>query len=188
VVDADAGAAQIERHDEARAQVLAADRLLLSKLDIASAATAEALHGRLRELNPRAEVASFPAGEAGSMALGHWLLERRTLAARPGGHVHVHGQGQLVAASFCDQAPLLAGPLMVLIEELGDRLVRAKGFVHISGESRRGFVERAGTRTTLTYGSPWGNETPRTELVLIGEELDEAALQRRLWACRVRPD
>jgi G3E family GTPase len=188
VVDADAGAAQIDRRDEARAQVLAADRLLLSKLDIASAATVEALHRRLRALNPRAEMASFPAGEAGSMALTHWLIERRALSARSGGHGHAHGQGQLVAASFCDSAPLLAEPLMALIEELGDRLVRAKGFLHIAGESRRGFVERAGTRTTLTHGSPWGDEAPRTELVLIGEDLDEAALQRRLWACRVRPE
>jgi G3E family GTPase len=187
VVDADAGAAQIDRRDEARAQVLAADRLLLSKLDVASAATAEALHHRLRALNPHAELASFPAGEASSVALGHWLLEQRALAARPGGHVHAHGQGQLVAASFCDSAPLLSGPLMALIEELGDRLVRAKGFVHLAGESRRGFIERAGTRTTLVYGGPWGDETPRTELVLIGEDLDEAALQRRLWACRVSP-
>jgi G3E family GTPase len=63
--------------------------------------------------------------------------------------------------------------------------VRAKGFVHIAGESRRGFLERAGTRTSLGYGEPWGDEVPRTELVLIGEDLDEAALLRRLWACRV---
>jgi G3E family GTPase len=185
VVDADAGVAQLKRRDEARAQVMAADRVLLSKLDIAAAGTVELLHRRLRELNAMAEVASFPAGDGGSVALTHWLLEQRMLAAGKAGHEHAHRHGQLVAASFVELAPMVAEPLMGLIAELGDRLVRAKGFVYVAGESRRGFLERAGARTSLRFGEPWGDETPRTELVLIGEDLDEAALMRRLWACRV---
>lgn len=187
VVDSDAGIAQIDRRHEAVAQIELADRLLLSKLDIADADTVARLHRRLRELNAHAEVASFPHDESGTHALSHWLLQRRERAAPWPGRVseHGHGHGQLGAVSFSDPAPLLCEPLLLLLTELGDRLVRAKGFVHVAGESRRGFVEHAGLRTSLTFGEPWGNDVPCTELVLIGEELDEAALRRQLWACRV---
>lgn len=184
VVDAEAAIRQLERRDEVRAQIESADRLLLSKLDVALPDDVAALHTRLRMLNPHAEAASFPATEDGTNALTHWLLEHRTPLASAHGHTHVHRDGQLIAASFIEDAPLLAEPLLRLVEGLGDQLLRAKGFLNLAGERRRGFLELAGVRTTLRYGEEWGDEQPRTELVLIGEGLDEAALRRQLWACR----
>lgn len=185
LVDADAGVARLDRRDEIRAQIELADRLLLSKLDVAPPGNVEALHARLREMNPHAELASFPFTDEGQSALTHWVLDRREPGSRGHAHAtHGHPGGQLVAVSFVDQAPLLAGPVMALVHELGDRLLRAKGFLHVAGEPRRAFLELAGTRTTLRYHEPWGHEPPRTELVLIGEGLDEAALRRQLWACR----
>jgi cobalamin biosynthesis protein CobW len=96
---------------------------------------------------------------------------------------HHHG-GQLIAVTFADDAPLVGERVMAVIEALGDRLVRAKGFVHLAGEPRRGFVERAGVRTSLELRDAWGGDEPRSEIVLIGDDLDEAALRRALWACR----
>ena len=165
IVDGEAGAAQLERRDEAREQVIAADRILLSKLDVASAAAASALHDRLRQLNPDAERASFPRDDDGGMAMTGWILEPRPLrtAEAPGcGHDHVHDHdgrghhhaGQLAAAIFSDPSPLLAGPLMDFVHSLGDRLIRAKGWVRLHGESRRGVLERAGVRTELRLAEP----------------------------------
>jgi len=182
VVDGEAGAAQLERRDEAREQVVAADRVLLSKLDVAPADAVGEAHARVAALNPAAERASFPASVDGAMAMTAWLLEPRTV--RAGHHRHAHRHGQLVAAAFSDTAPLAAAPLMAYLESLGERLVRAKGFVHLAGEERRGFVERAGIRTALSLHEPWGNAERRTELVLIGDALDEGAVRRALWACR----
>lgn len=183
VVDAEAGAAQLERRDEAREQLLAADRVLLSKLDLAAEDAARATHDRIRALNPAAERAAFPQDDDGAMAMTAWLLEARAQAARPHGH-RPHRHGQLVAAVFADPAPLVAGPLLEAVEALGSRLVRVKGFVHLAGEPRRGFLERAGLRTELRLLAPWGDAPRRTELVLIGDDLDEAAVRRALWACR----
>jgi hypothetical protein len=125
-------------------------------------------------------------------ALVPWLLaesgEQRG-AARDGARGHAHGphaHGQLAAVAFSDAEPLLAEPLMQVVERLGASLVRAKGFVNVAGEPRRGFLERAGARTELRFESPWGGETPRTEIVFIGEGLDGDALRRQLWACRAR--
>ena len=186
VVDAEAGLAQLDRHEEARDQVRAADRVLLSKLDRAGAERHLVdLHRRLHALNPDAERAAFAAGDAATPGLVSWLFEparRRSPRALHGGHTHGH---QLAAATFVDDAPLAGEALLLVCQALGARLVRAKGFVHLAGESRRGFLERAGGHTTLSLGDPWGDERPLTRLVLIGEGLDEVALQRQLWACRV---
>jgi G3E family GTPase len=196
VVDAESGVAQIERHEEARAQVEAADRILLSKLDLASAAQVLAIHRVLSLRNADAERAGFPDTAEGTAALVPWLLDvavgaggsgpraRAAHAVAGAAAPHPHAHGQLVATVFTDDVPLLAEPLLQVCERLGAALVRAKGFVHLAGEPRRGFLERAGAHTTLKYAEPWGDDRPRTELVLIGDGFDEAAIRRQLWACR----
>ena len=47
--------------------------------------------------------------------------------------------------------------MLLVCASLGDRLVRAKGHVHLAGETRRGFLERAGDRTSLNLGEGSGN-------------------------------
>jgi G3E family GTPase len=196
VVDAEAAGAALERREEAREQAASADRILLSKLDRAAADAVRACHARLDELAPAAERAGFPDDDAGARAMTAWVLEPRPLRAwtqrrhGAGEHEHEHGgrghhhPGQLTAIAFADDAPLVGERVLAVVEGLGERLVRAKGFVHLAGDDRRGFVERAGIRTELTHKEPWGDAPRRTELVLIGDDLDEAAVHRALWACR----
>ncbi len=183
VVDATCAIATLARRKEAVSQVESADRLLLTKLDIAPAEAVEAVHARLEALRPDVERAAFPRTADGDQALVPWLLERRQTRARSGARA-AHHEHQVVAASFVSSEPLLASPLLALLGRLEDRLLRVKGFVHLADEPRRAYLERAGTRTTLDYGEEWADQPRRTELVLIGEGLDEAALRRQLWACR----
>ncbi|HEY0705222.1 MAG TPA: GTP-binding protein, partial [Polyangia bacterium] len=193
VVDAEAGLDVLERHSEARAQVETADRILLSKLDRADPARLPALHATLARLNPRAERAGFPDTGAGTAALVPWLIGE--LVPRPihddnhahdHVHRHPHQHGQLGVVALTESVPLSAEPLLAMCEALGANLVRAKGFVHIHGETRRMLLERAGHQLHLRPADAWAeNETRRSEIVLIGEGLDAAALERQLWACRV---
>ncbi len=199
VVDAEAGAAVIDRREEAREQLAAADRVMLAKLDVAAADAVASIHARVRELAPWAERAAFPDDVAGAMAMTAWMLERRPVRAGivrgrarderadDHGRDHHHG-GQLVAIAFAlgADAPMVADAVMEVVHGLGDALVRAKGWIAVAGDPRRAFVEKAGLRVTLRPGEPWGDEPPRTELVLIGE-LDESEVRRALWACRAAP-
>ena len=186
-VDAEAGAGQLARHEEARAQVEAADRIVLTKLDLAAPDAVVALHRELARRNPAAERASFPQTEEATAELVPWLLDVR-MSSRPraahGAHQHQHGQ--LAAIAYSDTAALLAEPLLAVVERLGPRLVRAKGFVHLAGEPRRGFLERAGLHSELRLGEPWGDDPRATEIVLIGEGLDAGAIRRQIWACRAK--
>jgi len=192
VVDGESGASAIAVREEAAAQAMAADRVLIAKLDVASPDAVRATHAMLDRHAMAAERAAFPLDDAGALAMTAWMLETRPLRAwtdhkHDHAHGHAHGQvhnPQLIAVTFSDTAPLVGERVLAVIEALGDRLVRAKGFVHLAGESRRGFVERAGIRTSLELRDPWGATPPLTELVLIGDDLDEAALRRAMWACR----
>lgn len=189
VVDASCAAATLARRHEAREQLEAADRLLLSKLDIATAEQVAQCHAALDAAAPRAERASFPGDDGGAVALTEWLLEPRA----PGtphahAHAHPHAGGQLVAAAFVDDAPLVRERLLAVMSQWAPSLVRVKGFVQLAGESELGFLELAGARLELRSAGPAAAERPgaraRTELVFIGDDLDEPALQRALWACR----
>ena len=187
VVDALAGLAHLDRFVEAREQVQDADRILISKLDLAANRDIAGLHQRLEFLNDTAERASFPNGYEGTSELVPWLLATGVprILGRKHPHVHHHHHSrQLTAATYVDEAPLLSAPLLALVQKWGPALVRVKGFVNIHGEPRRGFLERAGVSTSLRLGDPWGASSPRTELVFIGEDLDPAAVRRQLWACR----
>jgi G3E family GTPase len=195
VVDAEAGAAAVERRDEAREQAASADRVMLAKLDVASEDAVRRTHAILDAIAPHAERAAFPAGDAGARAMTSWVIEPRKLRAwteRARAHDHdasddAHGhhhRNQLIAVTFSDDAPLIGERVLACVEALGDRLIRAKGFVHLAGDERRGFLERAGIRTELRHEGAWGPGPRRTELVLIGDDLDEAAIHRALWACR----
>ena len=190
-MDAEAGLDVLERHSEARAQVTSADRILLSKLDRCDPARLPLIHAALARLQPHAERAGFPETGAGTAALVPWLLG--DLAPRPmaergrdSSHLHPHRHGQLSVVAHSDDVPLAAEPLLALCERLGDSLVRAKGFVHIHGEARRMLIERAGRQLHLRAAGEWPQGVARrSEIVLIGEGLDAAALERQLWACRV---
>jgi G3E family GTPase len=187
VVDASVGLDVLERHPEARAQVITADRLLLSKTDLADPARIRSLHDALARLNPEAERASFPSGGEGTAALVPWLLSDltpRLPRAEDEDLPAPHRHGQLQVVAFSDETPLVAEPLLAVCGRLGSALVRAKGFVHLAGEPRRAFLEHAGGRLSLERREPWPAGPRRTEIVLIGEGLDAASLQRQLWACR----
>jgi len=193
VVDAESGATAVRTREEAREQAAAADRVMLAKLDVATPDAVRSTHAILDELAPEAERASFPDDDAGNIAMTKWVVEPRKLRAWTmrkhdehddhDEHGHHHG-GQLIAVTFTEDAPLVGDRVMAVIESLGTRLVRAKGFVNLAGEPRRGFVERAGVRTSLELREDWSDAPRKTELVLIGDDLDEAALRRALWACR----
>jgi G3E family GTPase len=64
VVDAVHGMQQLDEHEEAQRQVGFADKILLSKLDVADPAVVEQLKARLARINPRAPVSTSDFGRA----------------------------------------------------------------------------------------------------------------------------
>ena len=142
-----------------------------------------------------AERASFPHDDAGALAMTAWVVEPRKLRAWTHAQAHAARSRRARTAittaasssrsTFADDAPLVGERVMAVIEQLGARLVRAKGFVHLAGE-RAPRLRRARRRSHVARATASVGQTRRgaAEIVLIGDDLDEAALRRALWACR----
>ena len=149
-VDALNAETQLDRYPESRKQAAVADRIVLTKTDLAHTAATERVRARLRELNPAA-----PIVEAGAVDLDA-LLEAGLFSTRGKGpdvarwlneaayhdHGDDHGAGRHGEniRSFClvYDEPLewepFAASLERLIEEHGAELLRVKGVLTLAGE------------------------------------------------------
>ena len=136
VVDTLHGATPLDRHPEARRQVALADRLLLSKTDIAEPSVA--LRDRLAALNPGAPMdVSREVAPATLFGGTHAADHLATLRADPASSPFVRGQHTDGIETFSLQRdrPIPALALTLLLEALaehcGARLLRLKGLVNI---------------------------------------------------------
>jgi G3E family GTPase len=132
VVDAVNGQANLDSAAEARKQVILADRLVISKTDLAETAAAERLTRGLRELNPRAAIDIAVAG-----ALDPDRMIAPVAAERSGFVAEVeHSDG---ITSFVVEAgePLAWQTFSRAMETLtalrGADLLRAKGLLNVAG-------------------------------------------------------
>jgi G3E family GTPase len=107
-VDGVNGESTLDNHEEAVKQAAVADRLLLTKVDIADAPKLEALKARLHQLNPGAPFQAIESGEieperilnAGlynpetkTADVKRWLHEEAYGHEHGGGHHHAHDHG-----------------------------------------------------------------------------------------------
>ena len=152
--DAVLGYGQLDDHAEAVKQVAMADRLILTKTDLAGEEEAARLSERLRALNPAAPIVPAVNGDVDPAAILNAGLfdaaQRKNDAARwlndeafaPGQHAHdVNRHDDSIAAfSVTIDEPVTwagyAGWTELLREFQGVNLLRVKGLLHIRGQKR----------------------------------------------------
>jgi G3E family GTPase len=168
-VDAVNGAATLDRHPEAAKQVAVADRLLVTKTDLAPAGARPALEARLEALAPLAERAEAQNGEVADDAadllsadaarpdrLASWLetaADERHHGHHECGpdcsshdHHDHHGQAHhgIRSYSFVIDEPVewtaFARWLDYVAALKGEDLLRLKGLVNVAGEPDRPLV------------------------------------------------
>jgi G3E family GTPase len=136
LIDAVAGLKNLEKAPEARKQAILADRLVVSKTDIAEGAATDKLVARLEELNPRATIDLAVAGDLDP----NCLIDsgRDFMAAQRSGFVAeaAHSDG-IVSFVMREDAPidwpLFQRAVETLIALRGEDLLRVKGLLNIAG-------------------------------------------------------
>lgn len=196
-VDACAGLATFERHPEARAQVALADRLLLTKDDIADPSDVVAVEERLRRLNPSAPILRVLHGEVDPTALfaqagepqtsaaaADWLAADSYPAPDPTSVIHAHGD-DIRAVSWTIEHPVSGAALDLWMSALmsiaGPDMLRLKGIIHIDGMPWPVAVH--GVQHVIHPAVPlrdWSGADRRTRLVLITRGFTEAELHDAL--------
>ncbi len=187
VVDAVNGARTLDAHAEAVRQVACADRLILSKTDLAEPEAIASLRAQLAALNPVAPVTDLTLDDEPESALltddptGQGSARRWLCAEVPAA-----SHGPVVAVT------IESGPvdwtrfglwLGMLLNRHGARILRLKGLVAVAGVATPVVVQ--GVQHLVhppRHLSAWPDGTARTRLVLIGHALDGALLRRSYGA------
>lgn len=204
VVDAVNGEGALDAHPEAVKQVAVADRIVLSKTDLADADRTRRLLDRLRALNPAAVVLDAAKGEATAERLlncglydpAHKIPDvKKWLAAEAYADAHSHDHGHhhhhdvnrhddhIVSFVLTANKPIPAGTLDMFLELLratyGANLLRMKGIVDVA--------EMPGT-PVVVHGvqhifhptaqlERWPDDDRRTRLVFITKDLPERTVR-----------
>ena len=156
-VDAVHGSAQLDTHAEPVKQAAVADRLVLTKTDIADGAAVEALRDRLGAVNPAAPIMVAVNGEAEPDALfdcglfnpksktpdvAGWLNEEAYAGAPGHGHPHDVNRHDDRINAFCMTVddPIKWDAFAVWLEMLlatrGENVLRIKGILNVAGETK----------------------------------------------------
>jgi G3E family GTPase len=196
VVDAVNGEATLDAHAEAVKQAAVADRIVLSKTDIAKPEQTAALRARLSTLNPAAPVIAA-ADAAPDKLFGCGLYDpdkkipdvKRWLGeeAYADHHAHHHDPNRHDAhiGSFVLTAdkPIPGGTLDMFLElvraNFGEKLLRMKGIVQVAEEPETPLVVH-GVQHVLHPPArlpQWPDEDRRTRLVFITRDLPERTVR-----------
>jgi G3E family GTPase len=203
LVDAVLGSATLDSQIEAVKQAAVADRLILSKTDIATADQVNALESRLRVLNPGAPIRRVVAGDvlpdflfggggfdpAGKIAdVADWL------AAEAAHHHHHHHHDpnrhdariHAFGLTFAEPLPWegLATWLEMLAITRGASILRMKGILNLEGEDRPVVlhgVQHVFHPPERLAAWPEGHDR-QSRLVFILRDLDRAVVEEGLAA------
>jgi G3E family GTPase len=192
VVDAVNGLANLERFPEALKQAALADRLVVSKTDLADPGP---LLARLQALNPGAAVGLSTAEASAPPEL---LLEdvhdastraaemARWTRAEPCDHYHHHPERPatfvLTAETPLDWAAFGLW-LSLLLHRHGATILRVKGLLHVRGIDRPVVIQ--GVQHLVhqpLHLDAWPDGMPRTRLVVIGTGIERTAIERSFRA------
>jgi len=181
--------------NEAVEQVAFADRILLNKTDLVSEDDLERVEGRLRAINQFAPVHRTVQSNASveSVLDIHGFDLTRTLEMSPeflsvgGRHQH---DASVTSLSIVQPGELdfemVQDWVHTLLQTRGPSVYRMKGVLSVA-ETRQKFVFQAVHMIFKWVGDEsWGADEPRvSKLVLIGRDLDHAALRAGFAACVV---
>ena len=189
-VDAVTGDGTLAREDVSQKQVAVAERIVLTKLDLASASE-PALRARLRSLNPGAPIVTadhghiaehdlFAAGPydatTKSIDVQRWLSDGAWLSDHAHGHSHSHDT-DIESCAIVLGRPIRAVVLTLFLEALAEHcgadLLRLKGIVDIAESPDRPVVIHG---VQHVFHAPawlerWPSDDRRSRLVIIGRRI-----------------
>jgi G3E family GTPase len=170
-------------------QVAVADIVILNKIDLVDAATRAALHEWVRRIVPNARILEAMHAEVPlELLLGSDALPHQRHAHHhdhDDAHHHDHGT-QFQTWSYEATRPFALKAVRDVLKTLPTGIFRAKGVLWIAEKpERRALLHLVGSRVQLTFGEPWRDTPPQSQLIGIGlpEAVNPDDLTQRFAAC-----
>ena len=184
--------AQLDEHHEAQEQVGFADRILLTKTDLASPEAVQALRQRLSSINRRA---SIHESQHGKVALKEILNIRgfnltAILDIEPeflSDVTHEHDE-DVTSFVFSEKRAMDVASieefLSAIVQVYGTRMMRYKGILNIQGQDRRVVFQGVHMLMGTDLEAPWlASEERSSKMVFIGRDLPKDVLTDGLLLC-----
>lgn len=183
LVDAVHADDQMNQFTLAQSQVGYADRILLTKTDVAQ--DAEKLCERLTRINARAPIYTVTHGDIDLEHLFNtngFMLEENVIQPKPRFHFMADKQNDITSIVVELNYPVDISDVSRVMENLlldfADKLLRYKGMLWIDGEPNRLLFQGVQRLYSADWDRPWGDETPHSVLVFIGVQLPEAEIRQ----------
>jgi G3E family GTPase len=183
LVDAVHADDQMNQFTLAQSQVGYADRILLTKTDVAQ--ETEKLRERLTRINARAPIYTVTHGDIDLENLFNtngFMLEENVIQPKPRFHFIADKQNDITSIVVELDYPVDISDVSRVMENLlldfADKLLRYKGMLWIDGEPNRLLFQGVQRLYSADWDRPWGDETPHSVLVFIGVQLPEAEIRQ----------
>ena len=217
LVDSVNGGLQLDQHPESVKQAAIADRILMTKTDLAQPAAVETLRQRMARINPGAYLFTVVRGaiaphelfgaelhdaRAAGEDVTRWLREEAfTRAERHHGHQHrrhdhhtpdVNRHDEHIRA-FCiyHEEPVSTAGLMMWLGMLaalrGANLLRVKGLLNVEGRPVAVNAVQTLIHEPVTLEN-WPDGDRRSRLVFITRDMERAAVEKTLAVLRLQSD
>ncbi len=201
LVDAVNGMAQLDRQREAVKQVAVADRLLLTKTDLADAKSVEALQHRLARMNPGVPMQNVSQGKVAPSELFGTLLKSHARTAEVERWLPVAAVSRATVAApahddriraFCiyyDEPISTMGMtawLTALASLRGANLLRVKGLLNVEGKPVAVHAVQTLIHEPVSLAQ-WPDADRRSRLVFITREMDRGDIEATLDMLRLLP-
>jgi len=201
-VDAVNGLCQLARHPESTKQVAVADRLVLTKTDLADSVSIQALAERLSRINPSAPLwraAEKPLDAEALLSHDLFATAGRSEAARRwfAAELEPHEQAPSTDRNRHDEAirafalafdggldwTLFGLWLTMLLNRHGERVLRVKGILNVAGSPAPVAIHGAQHLVhPPVHMACWPDVDRRSRLVFIVDGLDRGLIERSLSA------
>ncbi len=200
-IDAVVGNRSLDAHAEAVKQAAMADRLILTKTDLADPTQIEILRARLHRLNPGAPLMMAVHGAVDPAAVlqaglfndqgkipnvAAWLHDEAVLAQQMGEPHHHHHDvnrhdAHIQAFAFTRDRPVswpaLAFALELLVSSRGENLLRIKGIVNVAGSDTPLAIHGVQHVFHPPAALPaWPDDDHRTRIVFITRDIGREAI------------
>jgi G3E family GTPase len=180
--------------DEAQEQIAFADVVLLNKTDLVTPEELAELEKRIRAMNAMAKIYCTRNAELEMEALlGVKAFDlNRALEIEPdflGEHEHEHDE-TVTSVAIVESGAVDGNKFSDWIGELlrtqGTNIFRTKGILNMAGENNRFVFQGVHMLFDGRPDRPWkATETPKSELVFIGRNLNETQLREDFRRCLV---
>ncbi len=178
-------------------QLGAADLIIISKNDLVDADKRQPIEKTLRsQLDDSVKIIGIEKGEINpALILGLEAASEERIESLHShhDHHHEHGEHHHHAHDDFDSTVISLGIVdeQKLLQQLNDviksqNIYRAKGFVALENKPMRQVVQAVGARVEHYFDRAWKtDETPKTEIVLIGKKLDIEVIKTALQMAEV---